>query len=181
MAKAEQITVKAVIRYAQTLRERASRARVADPYADPYEPSDKTARNLSGQLGPEGALTELARRATAHELRLAESGARASHAAAEHRALQLIVRGERTAHEAVLSLGVRLDAALLAVGMFSETPAARLDGDRVKGSRTADRVWTGRRRLERDSLVADAEHLVKRAERLVESTRRRMVEEERAA
>jgi hypothetical protein len=181
VAKAEQITVKAVLVYARTLRERASRARVADPYAEPYEISDAAARKVSQQLGPEGALTEIARRSKAHELRRSEAGARASHAAVEHRAHQLAVKGEREALAAARSLGQRLDAALHGLGLLSEAPTARLDGDRVSGSQASDRVFVGRRRLERDVLVADVEHLVRRAERLLESSRRRLVEEERAA
>jgi hypothetical protein len=178
-ADKSEITVAAVLKYARELRERASRARVRDPYAKPYEITD-AARKVSQQFGPAKALEVIATRARSHELRIHEGEARAVRAHSELVAVQMVAKGERTAEQAAASLGERLDVALLAIGMCSETPAARLDGDRITGSKTPDRVWTGRRRLERDAILGDAEHLVRRAERLVESTRRRMVEEQAA-
>jgi hypothetical protein len=142
--------------------------------------SAKTARNLCAQMGPAKALQELARRATAHELRQRDGQERAARAAAEHAAHQLAAAGERDAQLAQLSLGQRLDVALLGMGMLSETAAAPLDGDRVSGSKAGHVVLAGRLSLERERVLGDAEGLVRRVERMVESSRRRLVEEEAA-
>jgi hypothetical protein len=174
------ITVKAVLRYATTLNERAARARAADIYAQPYEVSAKTARNLCAQHGPAKALQELARRATAHELRQRDGQERAARAASEHAAHQLVAAGEREAQLAQLSLGQRLDVALIGLGTLSETSAAPLDGDRVSGSKAGHVVLAGRRSLEHERLCEDVLHLVLRVERAVESSRRRLIEEEAA-
>jgi hypothetical protein len=174
------ITVKAVVRYATTLTERASRARTADPYAEPYEVSAKTARNLCAQMGPAKALQELARRATAHELRQRDGQERAARAASELAAHQLVAAGERDAQLAQLSLGQRLDVALLGLGMLSETSAAPMDGDRISGQKPGHVVLAGRLSMERERLLADVAGLVARVERAAESGRRRLVEEEAA-
>jgi hypothetical protein len=172
------ISVKAVVRYAQTLRERAARARVADPYADPYEPSLGHARNLCTQHGPAEALRRLAAAARTHELRHQEGAERAARAAAELAAHQLIQAGERDAQLAQLSLGQRLDVALLGLGMLSETSAAPMDGDRISGQKPGHVVLAGRLSMERERLLADVAGLVARVERAAESGRRRLVEEE---
>jgi hypothetical protein len=174
------ITVKAVLRYATTLNERAARARTADIYADPYEVSAKTARNLCAQHGPAKALQELARRATAHELRQRDGQERAARAASEHAAHQLVAAGEREAQLAQLSLGQRLDVALIGLGVMSQTAAASIDGDPVSGSKAGHVVLAGRLDLDVQRLCEDALGLVRRVERTLESSRRRLVEEEAA-
>ena len=174
------VTVKAVVRYATTLRERAARARVADPYAEPYEPTLGHARNLCTQLGPAKALQELARRARAHELRQQEGQERAARAASELAAHQLVAAGEREAQLSQLSLGQRLDVAFIGLGVLSQTAAAQIDGDPVTSSKAGHVVLAGRRDLEVERLHDDALHLVQRIERVLESTRRRMVETEAA-
>ena len=182
--KPSEVTVKAVLKYAATLRERAQRARIHDPFAEPYEITDAAARKVSQQLGPAAALTELARRAKAHELREAEKGARAAYARSEHLAHQLVFKGEREASASVLSLEQRLAIVRREASLLSETSAARLDADRVRGGERASVLMSRRRERFEDtvaSLEDEVERLVGRWERLVESTRRRLVEEEVAA
>jgi hypothetical protein len=174
------VTVKAVLRYAETLRERAARARAADPYADPYEPSLGHARNLCTQHGPAGALRELASRARAHELRQQEGAARAARAHSELVAHQLVGAGERDAERAHMTLGERLDAALVGLELLSQTAAAPLDSDVISSSKPGHVVLLGRLDLDRERLEGDVRGLVARAERMVESTRRRLLEEEAA-
>jgi hypothetical protein len=174
------ITVDAVVKYCRTLRERAARAKAADPYADPYNPTEGHARNLCTQLGPAKAREELSRRAVAHELKRRESEGRAARAASELAAHQAAAAREREAQLAQLSLGQRLDVAMLGLGVLSQTSAAPLDGDRVSGSKAGHVVLAGRRCLEHDRLCEDALHVVKRLERALDQSRRRLVEEEAA-
>jgi hypothetical protein len=179
-ADRNRITVAAVVKYANTLHERAERASAADPYAQPYDVTAKTARNLCAQHGPAKALQELARRATAPELRQRDGQERAARAASEHAAHQLVAAGEREAQLAQLSLGQRLDVALVGLGVLSQTSAAPIDSDPVSGSKAGHVVLAGRRDLEVERLHEDALGLVRRLERVLESWRRRLVEEEAA-
>jgi hypothetical protein len=174
------ITVDAVVKYCRTLLERAARAKAADPYADPYNPTEGHARNLCTQLGPAKAREELSRRAVAHELKRRESEARATRAASELAAHQLAAAREREAQLAQLSIGQRLDVALIGLGLLSETSAAPLDGDRVTGPKAGHVVLAGRRSLEHERLCEDVLGLVRRVERTLEQSRRRMIEEEAA-
>lgn len=173
-------TVKTVVNYAATLRERADAAKAGDPHIELYRPSNDTARKLCSQLGPDGALSKLAERARRSELRHEEEEDRAASGRERLRGLHLIASGEAAAERGRLTLGQRLDVALLGLGGLSEVPAVRLDSDVITGSGGGGGV-PFRQRREVEILLADAEHLVAKAERELQSSRRRLVEEERAA
>lgn len=179
-ARQPEITVAAVLKYARTLRERAQRARAGDPYATPYEISDQAARKVSQEFGPAKALEVIAGRAVLHERKQRESEARVARAASELYAHQMVSKGEREAHRSRWTVGQRLDHSLHALAMLSETSAAQLDGDRITGSRERSiPMLRKRERFEdtRESLMADAGHLVHRIEKYAESQKRRLVEE----
>lgn len=181
-------TQKAVLKYAAELRTAAEQARNGDPNADLYAPSDAAARKVCQQacnehgeeFGPAEALRILASRAYLKELEAKEAGARASAARNTHLKHRLVAAGERDAELSRMSLGARLDQALLGLKVLSEVSAVRLDGDRVKGG-DKSRMPRLNGRLERDTLLADATVVVCRVERALEQARRRMAEVERAA
>lgn len=173
-------TVKTVVNYAATLRDRADAAKAGDPHVELYRPSSDTARKLCSQLGPDGAMSKLAERARRAELRHEEEESWAASGRERHRELHLVVAGETAAERGRLTLGQRLDVAFLGLGGLSEVSAARLDSDLITGSGGGGGV-PFRQRREVENLLADAEHLVAKAERELASSRRRVVEEERAA
>lgn len=181
-------TLKAVLKYAAELRQTAEQARNGDPNADLYAPSEAAARKVCQEAcnrygkeeGPAEALRVLASRARLRELEVEEAGARASQARSVHLRHRVIAAGERDAELSRMSLGARLDQALLGLKVLSEVSAVRLDGDRVKGG-DKSRMPRLNGRLERDTLLADATVVVCRVERALEQARRRMAEVERAA
>jgi hypothetical protein len=63
---------------------------------------------------------------------------------------------------------------------MSQTAAASIDGDPVSGSKAGHVVLAGRLDLDVQRLCEDALGLVRRVERTLEQSRRRLVEEEAA-
>lgn len=174
-------TVKAVLAYAQQLRDQAERyARRHPGEGDLYAPSEAAARKVSQQLGPEQALHELRVRARAREMQLEEQQARAKAARREHHVHQSAAQRVRRELAAVSSvtLGQRLDAALRGLDVLSETPAVRLDAEPVSGSKPGSGGLPMRRQRERDVLAEDAQRIVARLERELDWSRRRLVEED---
>jgi hypothetical protein len=180
--------LKAVLKYAAELRHAAEQARAGDPNMDLYAPSEAAARKVCQEAcnrygkddGPAEALRTLASRARLRELEVEESHLRASQARSVHLRHRLVASGERDAELSRMSLGARLDQALLGLRVLSEVSAVRLDGDRVKGG---ERNGLPRliRKLERDTFVAEAEMLLRRVEQALDQAKRRMAEVERAA
>lgn len=181
-------TLRAVTKYAAELRDAAEKARALDPNVELYAPSDAAARKVNQECcnrfgdedGPAEALKVLATRARLRELEIEENGARASAARRSHLKHRLVAAGERDAELSRLSLGTRLDQALLGLRVVSEVSAVKLDGDRVKGGEKT-RLPRLNGRLERDSLLAEATVIVCRIERALDVARRRMAEVDRAA
>lgn len=154
-------TVKAVVAYAEQLRIQADRKVAADPWADPYRPSEAAARKLAQRrtnerireitamhltdderelllgdaphFGAQAALDELAARAAEQE-----AAERAQRERSE-RSLKRLQRHraqdhrDQAARQRGLSPGQRLDHALARLAVVSDLPASRLDGDRVHG------------------------------------------------
>lgn len=174
-------TPKAVQVYAALLRRQAVTARVRDPHIQLYAPSADTAKKLCSQLGPAAALVELARRARVRELRFEEEEASASAGRDRLRTVQLVVLEEARVRRDELSLGQRLDAALMGVAVAPGVGSSRLDADRVSGGGHGDGGVSGSRRDREVSIAReDAVRAVERLEGLVERDRRRLVEREAA-
>lgn len=172
-------TVKAVLAYAGQLRDRADAAQLLDPHVELYRPSNDAARKVSQQFGPAEALRVLARRAREAELRSEEANERAKQGHLRLVSHQLAAAGARDAELAQLSLGQRLDVALLGLSTTSEVSAVRLDSEPVSGSRGGSAL-PFRRRREVELLEGDAVHLVERCERELARSRRRLIETEAA-
>lgn len=179
-SKHEDATVQAVLMYARELRGKADHAKLKDPHVELYRPSNDAARKVSQQYGPARALQILAIRARQAEVRYLEENARADTARSKLINHQLIVAGEREADLVRLTLGQRLDTALLGLGVLSDVSAARLDGDRVTGSKSESGLPSRRRDKQRDDLLFDARRAVERLERELEMSRRRLLETEAA-
>lgn len=120
----EQVTVRAVLAEARRLRERAARERLLDPYAKPYELSDKAARNLSAQLGPAAAIQLLRLRAAVAQAKYREDQERAERARRRLERRQKVTDAEHRHRLSGLSLGQRLDEALGSLVTVSEVAAA---------------------------------------------------------
>lgn len=179
-----------MLAYAAQLRERAEQARVRDPNADLYAPTKDAASRLCSEMtgrvgkedGPAAAIVELARRARLRELKVEEEGAHASARRSAHRLHLLRSAGEREADVSRLSLGERLDMALMGLGLVSEASAARAfdEQDRVTGSKSAG---SGLPRVDdrHGDLEVQVLRLVERAEREAQRARRQLVETEGSA
>lgn len=172
---------------ARELRERAREARLRDPNARPYELTDAAAAKVFTdcvhRYGKEDAglmaLHRIGAAMVRREEDQREEDDRASRARARHMAHQAEAAGGRDVVRSRLSLGERLDRALLGLGLVSEARTVQLDADRVSGGggggglpRTGDR---------HGDLVAEAERLVLRAERKADSAGRLLIEEVKAA
>jgi hypothetical protein len=128
-------TVKAVLAEAKRLREHAERVRLtSDPWAKLYEPSDHTARKLSQQLGPENAILELRRRAADRQHDYRKECERAERARLRLERQQRLADAQRRQFLSGLTLGQRLDNALGALGVISETGAMTWGEERVSGN-----------------------------------------------
>lgn len=174
-------TVKAVLVYAAQLREAADAAKLRDPHVELYRISNDAARKVSQQYGPLQALVVLATRARRAELRYEEASRAAE---AGHLRLvthQLVGEGERRAESERLSLGQRLDVAILGLGVLSDVSAVRLDSDPVSGGKPSGGAPLSRRDRERDSALVEARRAVEALERELARSRRRLVETEVAA
>lgn len=174
--KTGEATTKAVVAYAARLRSQAVMARIKDPHVELYSPSEDTARKLSSQLGPQGALNKLAERARAAEVRYEEEEARAQEGRDRLRAVQLVVVAAEREGREQLTLGQRLDAAMLGLRMQSDVSAASVDADVVSVGRPSSGLPQSRRDRQRDDAIADAERAVERLERELDRSRRRLVE-----
>lgn len=174
-----EITVKAVLAYAARLRDRADAAKAGDPHVELYRPSNDAARKVSQEFGPAQALEVLATRARRVELRYEEAEKFAGEGRLRLVTHQTVAQAERTVDRERLSLGQRLDVALKGLGVLSEVSAVQLDADIVSGSKGGGAL-PFRPRREVEHLQADAEHLVTKAERELERSRRRVVEQEAA-
>lgn len=176
-----------VLQYAEQLRDEASRARLRDPNVELYAPSKEAAsRECSKQtgihgkeLGPQKALEVLARRAFEAERKMDDADALARIGRRGLVVAQSVAAGEREAVRASQSLGARLDAALLGLGLASEARTVHLDADRVTGSKAGSGI--PRARDEHGDLQREASRMVLRVEREAERARRQLVEEVSAA
>ena len=158
MSKPETPTVKAVLRYAEQLRERANRERLADPYADPYAPSEAAARKVFQSLAAQvrdrvtregveaeehevvgeaanAAIQELASRVVMRERETRMQREAAQRAERRHARRQRQARAEEQARLAGITLGDRLDRVMREIELLSEVRATALDADRITGSR----------------------------------------------
>jgi hypothetical protein len=117
----QQPTIKAVLAYAQTLRQRAETQKVRDPWAKPYEPSEAVARKLCVQHGPEDALQLLAGRAAAAEREYRQEAEIAKFSLERHKRRTQKADRDREKERLSLTAGQRIDRALAA---FSVIPAA---------------------------------------------------------
>lgn len=176
----EDATVAAVLAYARELRDRADSATLRDPHVEPYRPSNDAARKVSQQYGPAHALQILATRARLAEVRHMEDSARADAARSKLVNHQLKVAGEREADRSRLTLGQRLDAALLGLGVLSDVSAVRLDSEPVSGGKPEGGPPRSRRDKQLDDAVFDARRATERLERELEMSRRRLLEREAA-
>lgn len=176
-------TVRAVVKLAAELREKAQRHASAHPgERDLYAPSEKTARNVASALGPQAALVELERRALRTKLLLDAEMSEAKRARARLRTHQLAAGDVRALQRGKRTLGQRLDDVLRGLDLLSETSAVRLDSEPVKGSKAdSGGPVPLRRQRERDALAEDAQRIVASLERELAWSTRRLVEEEEAA
>lgn len=199
---AELRTVRAVLAYAEQLRNRAQRERDLDPYADPYSPSEGAARKVyqaalalvrrndqadriertdeeRADVAAGVALRELAARVVLQERATKEANVVSDRAEKRHARRQRQERAERQAAMAGLSLGTRLDRAVNALALLSETPAQSFSEEGVITS-TKERSGPPRQALPPDrysTLLADARHLVHRLEEELDHARRRTLKE----
>lgn len=174
-------TVKAVLVYAAQLRERADAAKIRDPHVELYRPSNDAARKVSQQFGPEQALVVLATRARKVELRYEEAESFSGEGRERLQRLQLVAAGERGVDRERLTLGQRLDVAMLGLKLSSEVSAVQFDADPVSGGKPSSGAPVSRRDKQLDDAMFDARRAVERLERELDGTRRRLVELEVAA
>ena len=130
---AEQPTIKAVLAYAQTLRQRGESQRARDPWAKPYEPSEATARKLCTQHGPAEALQILAGRAASAEREYREEAEIARFSLERHKRRVQKTDRDREQQRQELTVGQRLDKALAAFSVIPAVGAAQI-GWSTKGS-----------------------------------------------
>lgn len=171
-----------VLQYAAELRDRAERCRDLNVRQRMYAPSKEAAsRECSKQtalhgkeLGPQKALEVLARRAFEAERAIEDAEVAARESRRRLVIAQSVANGERDAVRSGLSLGQRLDAALLALGLASEARTVQLDADRVRG----DKEWSPPRTSDaHGDLESEARALVERVEARAQRARRLLVEE----
>jgi hypothetical protein len=170
-------TVKAVLAEARRLREHAARERAADMDAKPYEPSDKTARNLSAKHGPEGALALLRQKSVEAGMRYREQREYAERRRKRHERQQRLSDAERRHRLSGMTLGQRLDEALAGLAVWTDVGAAT-NGERISHGkpdsgpavRHVDDV-AGRLRGRALRLVAELEDEVPRAQQRVVNQR----------
>jgi hypothetical protein len=203
------LTIAAVTAYAAELRRRAEAARLRDPYASPYSPTDAAAskvfsdelaaiRRVDQQLLADGELEAiddadqrhraavaargvLARRVAAREHEQAKEDEQARRARARHQRRQRKAQAEREADRAGRTLGARLDDALRELQVASEVPASRLDPDRaLSGKGSQESRAPVPIRDAHSQRLQDARHLVFSLEEEAARARRRLVEREAA-
>jgi hypothetical protein len=201
MNKQELPTVKAVLAYAEQLRGRAERDRLADPYADPYAPSVAAARKVyqaaaatvrrndeaaglerpAEEQNAEAATmaqAELASRVVLNERETRRQREETHRSERRHARRQRIDRANRQAAQAGLSLGTRLDRVIAGLGLLSEISCAPLDSDRITGSPDRSRPPSGPRSRDRYThLLGDVQELVFRLEEELSQARRREIRE----
>lgn len=178
-------TVKAVIAEARRItREEHAKAEIDPYYTKPYVPTDDVARKLSQQYGPERAIAMLAHRQAERRRRhaLDEEVSEVAERRRERRARQTLRDRMAARHE--LSIGQRIDQALLDLQTAQSAPAARIDCEPVTdgggGKDDANPVpnlhddTLGR--AERSAIV-----LVRKLEGEVDAHRRRLFAFERSA
>ena len=181
-SQSELPTRQRVLQYAAELRERAERERDLNVRQRMYAPSKDAAskeyqrqKQLHGEaLAGVKALEVLARRAFEADEQI-DAERRASRDARRRLVVSRSVsNGERAAVRARMSLGERLDEALLAIGLASEARTVQLDADRVSGGKGGGLPRTGDRHGDAELVaVGVVEDLERRAERV----RRQLVEE----
>lgn len=130
---AERPTIKAVVAYAQTLRQRAETQKVRDPWAKPYEPSEAVARKLCVQHGPDGALQILALRASMAEKDYREEAEIAKRSLERHKRRTQHTDRAREQQRHGMTAGQRIDNALAAFSVIPAAGAAQV-GWSTKGS-----------------------------------------------
>jgi hypothetical protein len=154
-------TVKAVVAYAEQLRAEADRAALRDPYLDPYRPTEAAARKLAQRfthqrlreiealhvtdeerndlidqaphVGAQRALDDLKRRAAEQQHKAREDRERSDRALKRLRRHRQQDARDQAARRQGLSPGQRIDRVIRQLGVTSDVPAVRLDGDRVHG------------------------------------------------
>jgi hypothetical protein len=200
VSKADQPTVRAVLKYAEQLRQRASRECLLDPYADPYAPSEAAARKVfqglaaqirrraadAGIERPEeeiageaatAAIQELASRVVMRERETRHQREAAQRAERRHARRQRQARAEEQARLAGITLGDRLDRAMRDIEMLSEVRATALDADRITRSREQGLPSLPRPADRYQTLLQDARELVFRLEEELDHARRRKLKE----
>lgn len=125
-------TVQAVIAEARRItREEHAQAERDPYYTKPYIPSDDTARKLSQQLGPDRAIATLRHRQAERRHRHAENTEISERSELRRERRARVTHRDRQAARASLSLGQRLDRALVALATAQSAPAARLDAEPI--------------------------------------------------
>lgn len=126
-------TVAAVVAYAAQLRHRGQRHKTADPYSNPYMPTEAAARKLANRLGPNRALAELAARSVMHDRQERDNNQAAQHARARHHRRATEAHRHRQQQRQQQTLGQRLDTALARLTTTAAAPIANLQSDRITG------------------------------------------------
>lgn len=170
----EEITARAVVQYAETLRATADRREASDPFARGYRPSQALAYKLAAQLGPALALDELRRRAVAFDLDVRAERELAERAEARLSRRRRQEDAERRERLSRVSLGRRLDDVLAALKTVAEAPTPRLDGDPVSGGES-ERIGPWAAEDVHGDAHGRARRLVTDLEDQLESARRRPV------
>jgi hypothetical protein len=132
-APAEKPTIKAVLAYAQTLRQRGGLQIAKDPWAKPYQPSEAVARKLCVQHGPDRALEILAMRASMADKEYREEAEIAKRSLERHKRRTQHSDRDREQQKLGLTAGQRLDRALAAFSVVPAVSAAQV-GWSTKGS-----------------------------------------------
>lgn len=129
----EQPTIKAVLAYAQTLRQRGETQKLRDSWAKPYQPSEATARKLCSQHGAAEALQVLATRAALADREYREEAEVAKFSLERHKRRAQKTDREREQQRQGLTPGQRVDKALAAFSVVPAVGAAQI-GWSTKGS-----------------------------------------------
>ena len=129
------MTVESVLKEIQTLRARGDAEVARNVWAKPYRPTDLYVRKLCKQMGPEGALQYIRRRAAEKDADAREEAQVSEYAQkrlARHHAREAEARRER---DLGISPGRRIDRAIAKLGTMSEVSAAQVDPNPVHGTR----------------------------------------------
>jgi hypothetical protein len=167
-------TVRAVVAYAEQLRDQAEKLMRADAFARPYYPTSASARRLSQRLGPEAALVRLRELALRHERRDRERDAESVVSLGRLRDRRANADSRRSRALAGMRPGERVDRALAELATISAAPAAGIGGDVVHGGEgDHEPRWPGDPSAKARRIALDAARAV---EGELEAARRRDLE-----